>query len=106
MKMVLFILSMSDVCCPFLVVTPSSLLSQWEAEFRRWAPSIDVVVYSGSRDSRRRIKSLEFYDEGGFMMLQVLLSSLEAVIEVCLKIDYFRINLDIGTSTDNQGQDS
>ncbi|XP_009618970.1 helicase protein MOM1-like isoform X3 [Nicotiana tomentosiformis] len=81
MKMVLFILSMSDVCCPFLIVTTSSLLSQWEAEFRRWAPSIDVVVYSGSRDSRRRIKSLEFYDEGGFMMLQVLLSSLEAVIE-------------------------
>ncbi|XP_059297528.1 uncharacterized protein LOC132050331 isoform X1 [Lycium ferocissimum] len=81
MKMVLFILSLSDVCCPVLIVTTSSLLSQWEAEFTRWAPSIDVVVYSGIRDSRRRIKSLEFYDEGGFMMLQVLLSSLEAVIE-------------------------
>ncbi|KAK4351467.1 hypothetical protein RND71_030780 [Anisodus tanguticus] len=81
MKMVLFILSLSDVCCPVLIVTTSSSLPQWEAEFTRWAPSIDVVVYSGSRDSRRRIKSLEFYDEGGFMMLQVLLSSLEAVIE-------------------------
>ncbi|CAN4101686.1 unnamed protein product [Withania somnifera] len=81
MKMVLFVLSLSDVCCPFLIVTTSSSLSQWEAEFTRWAPSIDVVVYSGSRDSRRRIKSLEFYDEGGFMMLQVLLSSLEAFTE-------------------------
>ncbi|XP_055829400.1 helicase protein MOM1-like isoform X2 [Solanum dulcamara] len=81
MKMVLFILSLSDICCPFLIVTTSNSLSQWEAEFTRLAPSIDVVVYSGSRNSRRRIKSLEFYDEGGFMMLQVLLSSLEAVIE-------------------------
>ncbi|KAL3365354.1 hypothetical protein AABB24_010481 [Solanum stoloniferum] len=81
MKMVLFILSLSDVCCPFLIVTTSSSLPQWEAEFTRLAPSIDVVVYSGSRDSRRRIKSLEFYDEGGFMMLQILLSSLEAFIE-------------------------
>ncbi|KAM3375753.1 helicase protein MOM1 isoform X3 [Capsicum galapagoense] len=80
-KMVLFILSLSDVCCPFLIVTTSSSLLQWEAEFTRWAPSIDVVVYSGRRDSRRRIKSLEFYDEGGFRILQVLLSSLEAVIE-------------------------
>lgn len=87
--MVLFILSLSDVCCPFLIVTTSSSLLQWEAEFTRWAPSIDVVVYSGRRDSRRRIKSLEFYDEGGFRILQVLLSSLEAVIEVWLKIDYF-----------------
>ncbi|KAJ8557657.1 hypothetical protein K7X08_003282 [Anisodus acutangulus] len=81
MKMVLFVLSLSDVRCPVLIVTTSSSLPQWEAEFTRWAPSIDVVVYSGSRDSRRRIKSLEFYDEGGVMMLQVLLSSLEAVIE-------------------------
>ncbi|XP_027773466.1 uncharacterized protein LOC107023051 isoform X3 [Solanum pennellii] len=81
MKMVFFILSLSDVCCPFLIVTTSSSLPQWEAEFTRLAPSIDVVVYSGSRDSRRRIKSLEFYDEGGFMMLQVLLSSLEFAIE-------------------------
>uniref|UniRef100_A0A3Q7GP49 Helicase C-terminal domain-containing protein n=1 Tax=Solanum lycopersicum TaxID=4081 RepID=A0A3Q7GP49_SOLLC len=81
MKMVLFILSLSDVCCPFLIVTTSSSLPQWEAEFTRLAPSIDVVVYSGSRDYRRRIKSLEFYDEGGFMMLQVLLSSLEFAIE-------------------------
>lgn len=93
MKMVLFILSLSDICCPFLIVTSSSSLSQWEAEFTRLAPSIDVVVSSGSRNSIRRIKSLEFYDEGGFMMLQVLLSSLEAVIEVQLKIDYFRFNL-------------
>lgn len=92
MKMVLFILSLSDVCCPFLIVTTSSSLPQWEAEFTRLAPSIDVVVYSGSRDYRRRIKSLEFYDEGGFMMLQVLLSSLEFAIEVRLEIDYFGFN--------------
>ncbi|WMV32610.1 hypothetical protein MTR67_025995 [Solanum verrucosum] len=87
MKMVLFILSLSDVCCPFLIVTTSSSLPQWEAEFTRLAPSIDVVVYSGSRDSRRRIKSLEFYDEGGFMMLQILLSSLEAFIEWIERVD-------------------
>lgn len=95
MTVISFIQSMSDICRPFLIVTASSSLSQWEAEFARLAPSVDVVVFSGNRDTRKGIRASEFY-EGGHVMLQVLLSSAEAVFEVwiaqqlcCLYIGVF-----------------
>ncbi|KAI3461416.1 hypothetical protein Pfo_018079 [Paulownia fortunei] len=81
MTVILFIRSMSEICRPFLIVTALSSLSQWEAEFARLVPSVDVVVYSGNRDTRKGIRASEFYDEGGRVMLQVLLSSAEAVFE-------------------------
>ncbi|KAL6577385.1 hypothetical protein OROMI_011661 [Orobanche minor] len=76
-----FLQSVSESCRPFLIITSSSSLSQWEAEFTRLVPSVDVVVYSGNRDTRKGIRASEFYDEGGCLMLQVLLSSVEAVFE-------------------------
>lgn len=82
MNVIFFIQSMSDICRPFLIVTTSGSLSQWEAEFARLAPSVDVVVYNGSRDTRKGIRASEFYEEEGCMMIQVLLSSIEAVSEV------------------------
>ncbi|PIN16129.1 DNA helicase [Handroanthus impetiginosus] len=72
---------MSEICRPFLIVTTSSSLSQWEAEFARLVPSVDVVVYSGNKDTRKGIRAAEFYEDGGHVMLQVLLSSAEAVFE-------------------------
>lgn len=84
MKVISFILSLqSDLCCPFLIVSASSALSLWEAEFLRLAPSIDVVVYSGNRDTRRSIRRLELFDEGR-IMFHVLLSPPEAIVEVCV----------------------
>ncbi|KAL6508725.1 hypothetical protein OROHE_021284 [Orobanche hederae] len=59
----------------------SDSLSQWEAEFARLAPSVDVVVYNGNIDTRKGIRASEFYEEGGCVMLQVLLSSREVVFE-------------------------
>ncbi|GER28757.1 chromodomain-helicase-DNA-binding protein [Striga asiatica] len=76
-----FLQSMGEIFRPFLFVTASSSLSQWEDEFARLVPSVDVVVYSGNKDTRKGIRAAEFYDEGGFLMLQVLLSSVEAVFE-------------------------
>lgn len=81
-NVILFISSLSEYHQPFLVLTTSNALSQWEAEFMRLASSIDIVVYNGNRDTRRSIRTLEFYDEGGGIMLQLLLSTLEIVIEV------------------------
>ncbi|KAJ7527479.1 hypothetical protein O6H91_16G056700 [Diphasiastrum complanatum] len=40
---------------PFLVVVPSSVLSNWISEVNRWAPSIIKLAYTGSPDERRRI---------------------------------------------------
>uniref|UniRef100_A0A1D1XN98 Helicase protein MOM1 n=1 Tax=Anthurium amnicola TaxID=1678845 RepID=A0A1D1XN98_9ARAE len=81
-KVILFILSVeTDMSCPFLIIsTPPSLLL-WETEFRRLAPSVNVVVYSGNKDVRKMIRSLEFYMEGGSIKFQVLLSLPEAIVE-------------------------
>ncbi|KAK4429053.1 Helicase protein MOM1 [Sesamum alatum] len=75
-----FIESMKESSRPFLIVTASGSLSQWEAEFAQLVPSVDVVVYNGNKDTRKGIRASEFY-EGGQVMLQVLLSSAEAVLE-------------------------
>lgn len=37
---------------PFLVICPSSVLSNWHNEFERWAPHIKVSKYHGSLDER------------------------------------------------------
>ncbi|KAK9280486.1 hypothetical protein L1049_014178 [Liquidambar formosana] len=82
MKVILFILSLqSNVCYPFLIISASSAISSWEAEFSRLAASVNVIVYNGNRDMRRSIRTLEFYSEGGCIMFQVLLSPPEAIVE-------------------------
>lgn len=90
MTVIFFVLSLTEVCQPFLIIVASDAISQWEAEFTRLAPSIAVTVYSGSRDARRRIRTFEFYEEGGCMMLHVLLSSPEAVFEDLDILRYIR----------------
>ena len=35
-----------------LIVVPLSTLSNWVAEFQKWAPSIPVLMYHGSKDER------------------------------------------------------
>jgi len=37
---------------PHLVVVPKSTLSNWMAEFKRWAPTINAVKFHGSKDER------------------------------------------------------
>ncbi|OVA18048.1 SNF2-related [Macleaya cordata] len=81
-KVILFILALQSIVCrPFLIISTSSALSAWEAEFLRLAPSVNVVVYGGSRDVRKNIRMLEFYEEGGCTMFQVLLSPPDALVE-------------------------
>ncbi|KAL8089858.1 hypothetical protein AgCh_039353 [Apium graveolens] len=86
-KTVLYIGSLSDICQPFLIITTSSLLPLWETEFLRALPSVDVVVYNGSSENRECIRTLEFYDDDGRIMLQVLLSSVEIVVEDFVFLD-------------------
>lgn len=81
--MILFILSLlPDVGQPFLIISTSNTLHLWEDYFSRIAPSADVVVYNGNNETRKHIRTLEFYEEGGCIMLQVLITSPEVVIEV------------------------
>lgn len=93
MMTLLYVLSLSDTCWPFLIVTTSSLLPLWEAGFLRAVPSVDTVVYNGSIHNRQCIRMLEFYDDDGRMMLQVLLSSVEIVVEVHYKAQLLCLKL-------------
>lgn len=79
---ILLVHSMIETFWPVLIVTPCDSQSRWEANFEQLVPSVDVVVYSGSSDTRNRIRASEFYDEGGQTIVQVLLSSVEALLEV------------------------
>lgn len=48
---------------PFFLVVPLSTLRNWQREFQYWAPHMNVVVYTGSQESRAMIRRYEFYDE-------------------------------------------
>ncbi|KAI8012955.1 Helicase protein MOM1 [Camellia lanceoleosa] len=83
-KVILFILSLQDDTLPLLIITTSTSLSMWEAEFSRHESSINVVVYKGNKDVRASIRSLEFYDDHGCVMFQVLLSSPDVVEDLSM----------------------
>lgn len=44
-----------DYLGPHLIVAPLSTLSNWIAEFQKWAPSIPVVMYHGNPKDRQAI---------------------------------------------------
>ena len=37
---------------PFMIVVPSSLITNWEQEFQQWAPSLNLIAYKGTADAR------------------------------------------------------
>ena len=42
---------------PFMVLGPLSTLSNWVAEFERWAPDFPVILYHGSKEERSILRS-------------------------------------------------
>ncbi|TKY62142.1 Helicase protein MOM1 [Spatholobus suberectus] len=82
MKVILFILSLNcNVKRPFLIISTSTALSVWEAEFLHLAPSANLVVYKGNRDVRSGIRALEFFNEDDGILFQILLSSADIIVE-------------------------
>ncbi|RCI02341.1 hypothetical protein CU098_009814 [Rhizopus stolonifer] len=43
------------VAGPYLIVTPLSTLANWVNEFKRFAPSINVLLYHGSKEERQHM---------------------------------------------------
>ncbi|KAK8641482.1 hypothetical protein V6N13_010885 [Hibiscus sabdariffa] len=71
----------SEISRPFLIISSSASQFSWDEEFLHLAPSVDVVVYSGSKEVRNSIRNLEFYNEGSHIMFQVLITSPEVISE-------------------------
>ncbi|KAH9288415.1 hypothetical protein KI387_032532 [Taxus chinensis] len=77
-----FILSLMkefDIIQPVLIVTSIAGVSLWESEILQWDPSVNIIVYCGNRDARDVIRKLEFFDESGCMMAQIVLSTVDIV---------------------------
>lgn len=51
-------------CWPFLVVVPNSTCPNWRREIKRWAPTLRVVAYYGSKESRDMAYRYELFPEG------------------------------------------
>jgi len=45
---------------PYLVVAPLSTLGNWVREVKRWAPSLDCLMYHGSKEEREEIRKVRF----------------------------------------------
>jgi len=65
---------------PFLVVGPLSTLHNWHREFRKWAPSIEAVIYHGSKEERTRLRGTHFRNKGSSGFFPVMITSYEIVI--------------------------
>jgi ATP-dependent DNA helicase len=44
-----------QVSGPYLIVAPLSTLANWVNEFKRFAPSINVILYHGSKEERQHM---------------------------------------------------
>jgi len=60
----------------YLIVVPLSTMSNWVLEFKKWSPTVTVVVYKGKPQTRKQI----FKEELAGGTFNVLLTSYEYVI--------------------------
>ena len=69
---------------PHLIVAPLSTLSNWEAEFEKWTPSVPIVLYHGSPTDRKKLAKTRMFNNlpGGRpnAKFPVVLTSPEIVI--------------------------
>jgi ATP-dependent DNA helicase len=47
---------------PHLIVAPLSTLSNWEAEFEKWTPSVPVVLYHGTPTERNELAESRMFN--------------------------------------------
>jgi chromodomain-helicase-DNA-binding protein 4 len=40
---------------PFLIIAPNSTTENWRREFLKWAPSLRVVAWPGTREARELV---------------------------------------------------
>jgi chromodomain-helicase-DNA-binding protein 1 len=78
-----FLQHMQSIPGPFLVVVPLSTLPNWEAEFEKWLPDCNVVVYAGDGKSRAIIRQYELFsaEADGAPKFNVLLTTFEIILK-------------------------
>ena len=69
-----------NVAGPFLVVGPLSTLHNWHREFKKWTPTLEAVIYHGSKEERARIRGQHFRSKGQSGAYPVMITSYEIII--------------------------
>lgn len=66
-------------CWPFLIVVPNSTCPNWRREIKLWAPTLRVVAYYGSSESRKLMEKHELFPGGNKdLRCHVVVTSYEA----------------------------
>ena len=69
-------------CFPFLIVVPNSTCPNWRREIKQWAPSLRVVAYYGTRESREVAKQYEMFPDGrSELAAHIVVTSYEAPVD-------------------------
>jgi chromodomain-helicase-DNA-binding protein 7 len=51
----------TQVCGPFIIVAPLSLIAQWQSELEIWSPDMNCIVLHGNQEAREMIVEHEFF---------------------------------------------
>ncbi|CAK1548229.1 unnamed protein product [Leptosia nina] len=92
--LVTYLMEKKKVNGPFLIIVPLSTLSNWVLEFEKWAPTVQVVSYKGSPQSRRLVQT-----QMRSAKFNVLLTTYEYVIKdkgVLAKVQWKYMIIDEG----------
>ncbi|KAH0606815.1 uncharacterized protein H6S33_003649 [Morchella sextelata] len=66
-----------EVWGPHLIVVPTSVMLNWEMEFKKWAPGFKILTYYGSREQRLE-KRKGWYDDN---LWHVCITSYQLVLQ-------------------------
>lgn len=78
----LAVLIQEHSCWPFLIVVPNSTCPNWRREIKHWAPSLRVVTYYGSKESRDLAYRYELFPRGSKdLRCHVVITSYDAAAD-------------------------
>lgn len=79
----------NNISGPFLIAAPLSTVRNWVEEFKFWTPTINTILYHGSRDERdaMRRKNMKMQDQSKFEFPVVVTS-----YEICMNDRKFLAN--------------
>ena len=83
-SMLNFLFEEMNLSGPFLVVVPLSTVPNWKKELKKWAPTLNTIVYVGDGVSREVIRKYEVYNKGKGgrrYKMNVLLTTYEVVLK-------------------------